>query len=208
LLAAAKFCNLFGDDVRGNRYLTAAEKIKRGILHHLWDEETGRFVRGLYRKDGEWAKDRTLESSLYGVFEFGVLPADDERVMRTMQAIKEGLAVKTDVGGIARYRNDYYFQRSDDIDQVPGNPWIICTLWVAEWEIAKARTLEELESSRLCLEWAAGHAMESGMLPEQLDPFSGAPISVAPLTWSHATFILTVVKYMEKYRSLQNARRE
>lgn len=202
LIAASNFSNLFGDEERSNRYKHTAEKIKAGILKHLWDENEGRFVRGLYMEDGEWVKDMTLESSVYGIFEFGVLPADDERVVGTMRANKEGLRIKTNVGGIARYHHDYYFQRSTDIENVPGNPWIICTLWIAEWEIEYAKTLADLEAPRQTLEWVVKHAMESGVLSEQLDPFSGDPVSVAPLTWSHATYVLAVVKYLNKYKQL------
>ena len=78
LIAASNFSNLFGDEERSNRYKHTAEKIKSGILKHLWDEGEQRFVRGLYMEDGEWVKDMTLESSVYGIFEFGVLPADDD----------------------------------------------------------------------------------------------------------------------------------
>jgi GH15 family glucan-1,4-alpha-glucosidase len=202
LVAAANFCVLFGDDDRSHRFIQAAENIKSAMLEHLWDEELGRFVRGLYLEDGRWEKDTTLESSIYGIFEFGVLPADDPRVVSTMTAIKNGLQAKTDIGGIARYHHDYYFQRTSDIDRVPGNPWIICTLWTAEWEIETAKSIKDLESPRRTLEWVVSHAMSSGILPEQLDPFDGSPVSVAPLTWSHATFILTVVKYVNKYVQL------
>lgn len=204
LIAAANFCNLFGDEERSSRYRHTAERIKAGILKHLWDEEEKRFVRGLYFENGQWVKDRTYESSVYGIFEFGVLPADDERVVSTMQANKERLTIKTEVGGVARYYHDYYFQRSSDIENIPGNPWIICTLWIAEWEIECAKTLADLESPKRTLEWVVRHAMESGVLPEQLDPFDGGPVSVAPLTWSHATYVLTVVKYMEKFNKLQS----
>ncbi|SEF82721.1 glycoside hydrolase family 15 protein [Paenibacillus sp. UNC499MF] len=202
LIAAANFCNLFGDEERSSRYRHTAEKIKNGILTHLWDEKEGRFARGLHQKDGTWVRDMTLESSVYGIFEFGVLPADDDRVVRTMQANKNGLSIKTPVGGVARYHHDYYFQRSQDINQVPGNPWIICTLWIAEWEIECAKTLADLETPRQTLEWVVNHQMESGILPEQLDPYNGDPVSVAPLTWSHATFVLAVVKYLSKYEQL------
>ncbi|AEI39344.1 glycoside hydrolase 15-related protein [Paenibacillus mucilaginosus KNP414] len=202
LIAAANFCSLFGDEERSSRYRHTAEKIKTGILKHLYDEEEGRFVRGLYLDGGVWTKDKTLESSVYGIFEFGVLPADDPRVVSTMKANREGLTIKTDIGGVARYHHDYYFQRSSDIENIPGNPWIICTLWIAEWEIECAKTLDDLESPRRTLEWVVKHAMESGVLPEQLDPFDGGPVSVAPLTWSHATYVLSVVKYTEKYNKL------
>ncbi|WFA22451.1 glycoside hydrolase family 15 protein [Paenibacillus mucilaginosus] len=202
LIAAANFCSLFGDEERSSRYRHTAEKIKTGILKHLYDEEECRFVRGLYLDGGVWTKDKTLESSVYGIFEFGVLPADDPRVVSTMKANREGLTIKTDIGGVARYHHDYYFQRSSDIENIPGNPWIICTLWIAEWEIECAKTLDDLESPRRTLEWVVKHAMESGVLPEQLDPFDGGPVSVAPLTWSHATYVLSVVKYTEKYNKL------
>ncbi len=204
LIAAANFANLFGDDDRARRYKTIAERIKKSMIKYLWNEKLGRFARGIYLKDGKWIQDTTLESSVYGIFEFGVLPADDDRVVRTMTAIKEGLSIKTSVGGIARYYHDYYFQRSSNVDMVPGNPWIICTLWVAEWEIERATSLIELESPRKTLEWCAKHAMQSGILSEQLDPFTGAPVSVAPLTWSHATLVLTVTKYKKKYYALNN----
>lgn len=202
LIAAANFARLFGDDARCSRYEQTAERIKQGILTRLWDEESGRFARGLYQKDGKWVRDMTLESSIYGIFEFGVLPAGDPRVVSTMRQIKDGLTVKTDVGGIARYQQDYYFQMSTDIDKVPGNPWIICTLWMAEFEIELADSLDDLESPRRTLEWVVEHAIESGILSEQLDPFDGSPLSVAPLTWSHATFVLTVLKYLNKYEKL------
>ena len=202
MVAAANFARLFGDDARCSRYEQAAERIKNGILTHLWNEEAGRFARGLQLKDGRWERDMTLESSIFGIFEFGVLPATDERVVRTMKQIKEGLSIKTEVGGIARYHQDHYFQRSSDLDIVPGNPWIICTLWMAEFEIETASTLADLESPRRTLEWVVDHAMESGVLSEQLDPFDGSPLSVAPLTWSHATFVLAVNKYLDKYEQL------
>lgn len=202
LMAAAFFTDLFGDYERSDQFKSTARTIKHGILTHLWDEETGRFARGLIQKDNRWVKDMTLESSLFGVFEFGVLPVDDYRIAQTMNAIKHDLRVKTNVGGIARYTNDYYFQQSGEIDKVPGNPWIICTLWVANFEIDSANSLEELEEPRRTLEWVANHALSSGMLPEQLHPYDGTPLSVAPLTWSHATVVKSVCKYAEKYRKL------
>lgn len=202
LMAASFFTDLFGDYERSDHYKRTAEEVKHGILTQLWDEASGRFARGLVQKDGGWVKDMTLESSLFAVLEFGVLPADDERVVRTMTAIRDGLAVRTDVGGIARYTNDYYFQQSGEIDRVPGNPWIICTLWVANFEIDSARCLADLEAPKRTLEWVVRTALESDVLPEQLNPHDGTPLSVAPLTWSHATFVQSVSKYAAKYKEL------
>jgi GH15 family glucan-1,4-alpha-glucosidase len=176
--------------------------MKQGLLKHLWDEENGRFARGLVIRDGQWEKDMTLESSLFGLFAFGVFPASDDRVARTMNAITQGLSVKTGVGGIARYTNDYYFRQSDDIDQVPGNPWIICTLWIADFQIETAKSLEDLEEPKRALQQIVNHTLEGGNLPEQIHPFEGTPLSVAPLTWSHATYVHTVCKYVRKREQL------
>ncbi|WP_139489908.1 glycoside hydrolase family 15 protein [Brevibacillus dissolubilis] len=204
LKAAAQFAQLFGDDRRFERYDHAAEQIKEAMIKHLYDEDAGRFLRGIYLgKEGKIVKDYTVESSLFSLFSFGVLPADDPRVEATMNAVKRSLRVNTTVGGYARYQGDYYFRKTHDINRVPGNPWIICTLWVAEWEIAKAKALADLEEPLEKLRWVEQHTMESGLLSEQLDPFTGAPLSVAPLTWSHSTVVLTVLKYLEKYRELK-----
>jgi len=48
--------------------------------------------------------------------------------------------------------------------------------------------------------------MESGVLSEQLDPYTGEPVSVAPLTWSHATFVATVLRYVDKANELKQKR--
>jgi GH15 family glucan-1,4-alpha-glucosidase len=204
LKAAANFAQLFGDDIRYQRYNDKAESIKAAMLRHLYDEVAGRFLRGIYlNSDGQITKDYNVESSMFSLFSFGVLPADDPRVVRTMEAIKAILSVKTEVGGYARYEADYYFSVSNDYGRIPGNPWIICTLWVAEWEIARAKTLEDLAEPFNLLCWTYKQAMESGVLPEQLNPLTGEPLSVAPLTWSHSTFVLTVTKYTEKYKQIQ-----
>ncbi|WP_301169268.1 glycoside hydrolase family 15 protein [Brevibacillus nitrificans] len=204
LKAAARFAQLFGDDRRYKRYDEGAERIREAMLKHLYDADLGRFLRGIYlRQDGRVEKDFTVESSLFSIFALGVLPVDDPRVASTMEAVKRSLRVDTEVGGFARYQGDYYFKKSHDTAKVPGNPWIICTLWVADWEIAKARTLEELEEPKKRLSWVVSHALQSGVLSEQLDPYTGAPVSVAPLTWSHATYVATVLRYLEKVNELR-----
>lgn len=205
LMAASYFADLFGDYERSDKYRGMAEWIKRGLLAHLWDEETGRFARGLVQREYGWEKDMTLESSLFGLFEFGVLPASDDRVIRTMNAIARDLAVRTEVGGIARYTNDYYFQQSGDIGRIPGNPWIICTLWVAGFQIETALTLLDLDEPRATLEKVAGWTLAGGNLPEQLHPEDGTPLSVAPLTWSHATYVEAVCKYVRKREQLMRS---
>jgi GH15 family glucan-1,4-alpha-glucosidase len=128
--------------------------------------------------------------------------ADDPQIVSTMTAVYDRLWCKTEVGGIARYENDWYYQVSQDIANVPGNPWFICTMWYGQWLVSQARTLEDLGRARDILDWVAGAALPSGVLSEQLDPYSKAQLSVSPLTWSHATVVSLVHEYVRKRAAL------
>jgi GH15 family glucan-1,4-alpha-glucosidase len=197
LQAAANFARAFGELDQAQTYQKAVDEIRAGMIKYLWNNEVKRFCRMAKRTAKGYDLDMTLDASMYGVFAFGALPVDDAMVAQTMSAIKERLWVRTSVGGLARYENDYYQQVSKDIENVPGNPWFVCTLWLAQYYIAAAKTGEELERALELLVWVSEHALTSGVLAEQVDPYSDAPLSVSPLTWSHAAFVMCVAEYLE-----------
>lgn len=202
LSAAARFAEAFGQSELEGRYRTAADEIQRAALEHFWDEDRGRFVRTLQvLSDGTIVKDPTLDISLSGIWLFGMAEAHDERVVATMRAIAHRLAVPTAIGGIARYENDQYFREQGT--EGPGNPWPIGTLWLAEHHIATAKRLEDLEPARRILEWCVARSLPSGVMPEQLHPTTGDPLSVSPLTWSHAAFVAAAQRYARKMHELR-----
>jgi GH15 family glucan-1,4-alpha-glucosidase len=144
----------------------------------------------------------TLDSSLFGLVLFDALPSDDPQLVSTLQQVKDRLWVNTDIGGLARYENDYYQQvERKDTTRVPGNPWFICTLWLARDHLKRAKSLEELAPGRKLLEWAAQRALPSGTMAEQLHPYTGEGLSVSPLTWSHAEYVRTVRAYLDRHSS-------
>jgi GH15 family glucan-1,4-alpha-glucosidase len=203
LNAGGQFARLSGDRELERCCQAGYERMKAAMLRHLYRPELGRFARMLTpHGDGAYAVDATLDSSLYAPFAFGVLAPDRPEMAGTMRAIEHRLWVRTGIGGVARYEDDYYHQVSRDVARVAGNPWFICTLWVAQWGIARARTVDDLARPREILEWVADHALPSGVLAEQLDPYTGAPLSVSPLTWSHATYVATLLQYADTYRAL------
>ncbi|MGH2459647.1 MAG: glycoside hydrolase family 15 protein [Chloroflexota bacterium] len=203
LVAAARFANAFGEEDARDTYERAANEIKAGADAQLWHEEAGRFVRMIVPKgDGTFDVDWTIDSSVSGLFLFGLYPADDPRIVRTMESVRDRLWVKTDVGGLARYENDYYHQQSHDLANCPGNPWIICTLWLARWIIAKAENANDLKPALDLIEWTAKHALASGVLAEQVHPYTSEPLSVSPLTWSHGEVVVTIVEYLDKVSHL------
>ncbi len=205
LMAASNFTEGFGQAGLTGTYRRAAAEVKAGMDRYLYRQELNRFARMVtFKKNGTLDNvDPTIDASLYAVGCFGVYDPAEERVTRTMQAIRDRLWCKTAVGGIARYENDHYHQVSQDLANVPGNPWFVCTLWVAQWLIEKATTADQLKEAVPLLEWVADRALASGVLAEQVHPYTNEPLSVSPLTWSHATYVQTVLDYLEKRGSLE-----
>jgi GH15 family glucan-1,4-alpha-glucosidase len=205
LMAASNFTEGFGQAGLTGTYRRAAAEVKAGMDRYLYRQELNRFARMVtFKKNGTLDNvDPTIDASLYAVGCFGVYDPAEERVTRTMQAIRDRLWCKTAVGGIARYENDHYHQVSQDLANVPGNPWFVCTLWVAQWLIKKATTADQLKEAVPLLEWVADRALASGVLAEQVHPYTNEPLSVSPLTWSHATYVQTVLDYLEKRGSLE-----
>ena len=106
----------------------------------------------------KYLPDNNPDASMFAIFTMGLLPADDERVQATMKAVEDRLTVKTNVGGVARYVDDYYHQVSQDTENIPGNPWFICTLWMADYRIARATTEAELREAAVYLDSVAERA--------------------------------------------------
>ena len=203
LRAAENFSAFFGDTRRTKIYRKASEEVKTAMDRYLYSRDHKRFLKTIVpQEDSTFAADLTIDASIYAPFYFGVFGPRDEQVVNTMMAIKERLWVKTDVGGIARYEGDGYHKVTDNTDEVPGNPWFICILWLAQWYIAKAEQLEELQEAIPILEWVASRALPSGVLAEQVHPYTNQPLSVSPLTWSHAAFIATTLEYLKKMEKI------
>ena len=145
--------------------------------------------------------DHTIDSSsFFGLTLFGVLPHDDTRVQRFKTIVEERLCVASSGGcGYVRYEGDQYYTASDT--NTP-NPWIVCTMWMAQYVIKAATKKQDLVRALELLEWASRTATKSGILAEQVHPRSGEHLSTAPLVWSHAEFVVTVDDYLEKYNAL------
>lgn len=201
LIAATNFAKTFEQHEDATKYETAAKEVKEAILTHLYDEENKLFIKRLYEENGELKKDTTIDSSTaYGLFEYKVLDVNDIRMEETMNKTIAALHNKNATGGYIRYQNDNYFREKNS----PSNPWVIATLWVAEYYITKARSITELKPAADIFNWVVKHSFESGVLPEQYHPITSEPRSVAPLTWSHAGFIIAIVKYTSKYKQLKD----
>lgn len=199
LEAGARFAELIGD-TRAKKFKTAANQIKENFKTYFYDHDRGFFLRTLYpSKRGGYSPDLVPDSSSLVIPLFGMFPIDDPEVESSARTIEQRLWVNTEVGGMARYENDYYFRQSHS---VPGNPWFICTLWLAEHLILAADEPCDMERPLELLEWCIRWALPTGALSEQIHPYTGEPLSVAPLTWSHAAFVHTALQYSQKMERL------
>lgn len=199
LKAAGRFAHLFGDTERAMKYESASEEVKEALDRHLYSREHGRFLKSIrFNRDGSHEADPVIDASMYAPFYFGVFGARDERVVNTMNAIRGRLWVKTEVGGIARYEGDSYHRVTDNVQDVPGNPWFLCTLWLAQWHIAWAESPEELQEAIPLIEWVCRRGLPSMVLAEQVNPFTDQPLSASPLTWSHAGLVAAIHEYLSR----------
>lgn len=184
-VSLAKLTNHPDDEIAWRQ---AADKI-RSNLDNLYNPQ-GYFRKGyLLENDGTITSDDVLDiSSLYGAFMYSGLPLNDGRMSRTAEAVKQRIAMAVPIGGVVRYENDTYFRSKD---KYPGNPWIVCSLWLAQYLIG----CKDKESARVYIDWAMSRQMSSGVMSEQFDPETGEPLSVAPLVWSHAEMVNTLLDY-------------
>ncbi|HTR78353.1 MAG TPA: glycoside hydrolase family 15 protein, partial [Gemmatimonadaceae bacterium] len=203
LRAAAHMSEAFGETERASRYVKGAERMLEGLRTVLWNEDQQRFARMASPTPEGYTLDMTLDSSLFSLAEFGTLAPDDPQLESTLRQVAKGLWVNTQVGGLARYENDYYHQvETQDTARVPGNPWFISTMWLARYHVSRAANPEELLKAHELIEWAAARALPSGTMAEQLHPYTGEPLSVSPLTWSHAAYVTAVRDYLDRANRL------
>jgi GH15 family glucan-1,4-alpha-glucosidase len=158
------------------RWRRASERMREAALQHLWDDARGVFLKSID------PVDYTIDASTLLAIKLGVLDAKDKRAERLVHNVEQRLW-NANVGGIARYEGDQYYGLE--------NPWIICTLWLAEAHLMMGRA----QRCRELIDWAAETASSTFLLPEQVDGRTGDHTSVTPLVWSHSTFIDVVNKY-------------
>jgi len=195
LEAAANIAVELNEDA--DAYAEAANHMREG-LNRMVDPKSGVFFRRLVVDGKKLRPDWVVDSATLQVGLLGILPPSDPRVQATARLVEERLWI-AGLGGLARYEGDYYFRRHENL---PGNPWIICTCWLAQHHIMSAASIGDLKKPLEMIEWVCRQATATGVLPEQIDAVTGEHLSVSPLTWSHAEFVKTCFDYVGKVAEL------
>lgn len=121
--------------------------------------------------------DLTFDMSVLALaVPYGIVPADDPRIVSTVEKLREQLW-SPEIGGFRRYEGDTYGG---------GNVWPLATMWVACWEAARGNTEQTAE----LLAWIRTHLGPNNMIAEQVHKVTGAPVAALPMAWSHGMVLL------------------
>lgn len=156
------------------RFIPNEGPIRRAFVAGAWDYAKG---------GGYW--DEATDCSLLGLINpFGLFGKRDPVARRIVDEIRHKLWCSP-VGGVIRYERDTYRG---------GNPWILCTLWLASVELE----FDEVDAAKECFQWVMHKKTPLGMLAEQVHRESGHPFWVIPLGWSHAMFLGFVREVLDR----------
>jgi GH15 family glucan-1,4-alpha-glucosidase len=169
----ARLARLREDTEKADRWQEAADEIHEDVLANGLDE------RGVFRQHYD---TDALDASNLLLPLLRFLPADDERVVRTVNAIAEEL---TDDGLVLRYRVD----ETDDGLQGEEGTFAICSFWLvsALAEIGDARRARELCEKML------GYASPLYLYAEEIDARSGRHLGNFPQAFTHLALINAVM---------------
>jgi len=187
LLAASEMADAAGDGDNAVKWRSVAGDIMSAAHKHLYNPERKAFYHGLLVKDGQIIKNDTIDcSGVFGAFMFGLFAADSDELTSSVETLKELFGINQGALGLPRYENDDY-RRSNQ--SVTGNYWFICSMWLAQYYIEKNQN----DKAKEILDWVKSHSLSTGMMAEQIDPVSEEIISPAPLTWTHAEYVSTLL---------------
>jgi GH15 family glucan-1,4-alpha-glucosidase len=186
LRVAASMADKFGSPSDSQNWRAVADKVAKNFEVLFKPDEAYYRKSFLLQTDKSLSFDDNLDSSsAYGVMLAGD-QSHQEAVSKTYEAIEKRLFNSSPAGGVPRYEHDNYFLTNQNYT---GNPWIICTLWLAQYYIKQNRR----DEATALIDWVISHANPSGMLAEQIDPQDGGPVGVLPLIWSHSTLVETLL---------------
>jgi len=187
LIAAADLASAANDPDSAVKWRSAADDIQTAAHKHLYNKDRKVFYRGINVKDGQVIYDSVIDnSSIYGAYTFGLFAPDSEEVKSSIATIEELFGINNGAIGLPRCENDDYRRVNKN---VTGNYWFICSLWLAQYYIDN--NLDDKATK--IVDWVKSHAMSTGMMAEQIDPITNQIVSPAPLTWSHAEYVSTML---------------
>ena len=161
---AVALADRLGASDRVEAWERTKDEIREAILTRGWSDQANAFTQSFGSDE--------LDASSLMVSLVGFLPADDPRVLATIDATEARL---TDERGLV-----YRYRSHDGLVGEEGS-FLLCTFWLAQ---ALARANQPARA-RTVFERAAAFVNDVGLLAEEVDPVSGELLGNFPQAFSH-----------------------
>lgn len=179
----ARLAERYGYKADVPAWRTAATQMRQAILAEAWDAKT--------RTLTEHLGGGGVDASLLALPLRRVLRADDPRMVATTAAIVERLGAGQ--GLLFRYRPS----ESPDGLPEPEGAFLLCSFWLVDNLALQGR----LDEAMALYDELCAYAGPLGLLPEQIDPQSGAFLGNYPQAFSHVGLISSGVTLARCLRS-------
>jgi GH15 family glucan-1,4-alpha-glucosidase len=167
--------NAFGKKEYAQRWSRIRDEIKSEVLQKGWNEKIGAFTQSYGSEE--------LDASILLLPYFGFISYSDEKMVRTIEAIGNGLMKN---GFILRYN------AGDDFG-MPKNALIACTFWYIDALNGIGRHDEAVK----LFEGVISHVNKLRLLSEDIDRETGELLGNFPQAYSHIALINTAMRLFE-----------
>ncbi len=169
---AVRLTEEFGEAGPVERYRASRDRIHAEICARAFDSELNAFT--------QYYGGKTLDASVLNLALYGFLPADDARVVGTVEAIERDL-VKD--GFVYRYATE----NAQSFDGLSGHEgaFLACTLWLVEALVLLGR----LDDALRYFQRVISVANDVGLLAEQYHPGLGRQLGNFPQAFTHVYVI-------------------
>jgi GH15 family glucan-1,4-alpha-glucosidase len=169
----------FGLDGPVERWRAVRDEIHSDVLEKGYDAGRGTFTQAY--------GSRALDACALLIPRVGFLPYDDERVVSTVETIRNEL---TEDGLVLRYRTD---QSDDGLTGREGS-FLICSFWMvyALWGIGRHREAEELFERLLALR------NDVGLLSEEYDTRAQRLVGNFPQAFTHLALVNCALRLSDR----------
>ena len=169
---AIKLAPSLGMHAKVEEWTAARDEIREAVLTRGWSEKRGAFAQSFDSDD--------LDAAQLLMPILGFLPATDERMKATIDAIADDL---TEDGLVLRYRNEEGLN-ADGLTGEEGT-FVICSFWLVS-ALAKAG---EVDRAQALFDQLVGYANDLGLLAEEIDTANDEQLGNFPQAFSHIGLI-------------------
>jgi GH15 family glucan-1,4-alpha-glucosidase len=169
---AVRLAPALGDHAKVEEWSAARDEIREAVLERGWSERREAYAQSFDSDE--------LDAAQLLMPILGFLPATDERMRSTIEAIAQDL---TEDGLVLRYRNEEGLN-ADGLTGEEGT-FVICSFWLVSC-LAEAGEVERAEQ---LFDRLVAYANDLGLLAEEIDTANGEQLGNFPQAFSHIGLI-------------------